>query len=886
MRRDVRDEIQFHIEARAEELGRLGISPDEAHARAQSEFGDLRGSERELLEVDRRRRGSVRREELVMSFVEDVRYAARGLIRRPALLVITTFALSIGIASNAIMFGVVDQLLLRPPAVVQAPDGLRRIYFRHTSDGEEYTTAVTTYRGYVAMRDRVPAFSHVATTTFPGAYTMGSGPDARSVQVQPVSGNYFATLGVRAAHGRAFLPDEDRPPQGAMVAVISDGFWRQQFGGATDAVGRRVRLDGNLFTVVGVAPRGFNGIDRKKVDIWVPISAIALRKAGKTWHDEANNWWLETFARQRTDVSPHLVLHQATTAYRNEARAWSNAWTEGKDSPPDVLLGSIIGTRSPWGWTPESKVSLWLLGVSAIVLLIACANVANLLIARTVQRRREISVRLALGISRSRLVRMLLAEAAVLATLGALVALALALAGSRVVQQVLLPDIVWSDRVLDGRVLGFTLLATIACIVLAGLAPALQSLGLRVSENLKAGAQQVAGSRGRLRLALLVFQAALSIVLLVGAGLFVRSLRNVTSRDVGIDLDRVLLVTMELEDFGFTKPAIENIYREGRDRLRPIPGLQQASIVRGVVPARSASAMGFEVPGRERVRFERGGPYYSVVDAAFFRTMGTAFLRGRDFTEAEERAPNRSVIVNRTLAAGYWPAADPVGQCVMLGSDKECSTIVGVVEDVMTFGLVKDERANLYVPPGHATFGDRMPSAFVIRSGIPPKDLLPLVRTRLQTVAPNMPFVRVEPFTEIVAPQLRPWRLGASMFTLFGVIALVIAAVGLYSVMAYWVSQRTQEIGVRMALGARRADIVRLVARQTSLAVALGLFIGGVAAAVASPWIAELLYETSPRDPLVYATAAVVLAIASLLASVVPAVRSAAVDPSLALRSD
>ena len=883
LRREVREEIRFHIETRATELMSLGVPEREAHERAEAEFGDARGSERELLAVDRRRRGQVQREEVFVSFIEDLRYAARGLVKRPALLIVTTTALSIGIAANAIMFGIVDQLLLRAPALVQAPGELRRVYFRHEEDGESNTSSVTTYRAYLALRDKVPAFADVATMTWPGASTLGSGPDALSVQVQPVSGNFFRTLGVRAAVGRVFAPGEDRPPQGDLVAVVSDGFWHQQLGGVSDLTGRTLQLDGATFTIVGVAPHGFTGIDRRKVDIWVPLSAIATQKAGKDWHSEPNNWWLETFARVRPDVPTELVAQQAAAAYRNEFATWDRQRTS---THVDVMLGSIIGTRAPWGWSAESKVSLWLLGVSVIVLLIACANVANMLVARTVQRRREISVRLALGISRSRLVRMLLAEATLLATMGAMIAMAVAFGASRFVQRVLLPEIVWSDSVLDGRVLAITLGATILCIVLAGLAPALQSLGLRVSEHLKSGSHQVAAGPGRLRFALLVFQTALSLVLLVGAGLFVRSLRNVTSKDVGLDLDRVLLVTMNLKPLGLDRPAIENLYREGRERLSPVPGVQQTSIVRGVIPGRSASGMSFVVPGKERVKFALGGPYYAVVDANFLGTLGTAILRGRNFTQSEETTENRSLIINRTLAEGYWPGIDPLGQCVMLGSDKSCSTVVGVVEDVMTFRLVKDDRATLYVPAGHAGFGDQRPTSFLVRSAVAPDKLVPLIRAQLQSLTPNMPYVRVEPFTEIVAPQLRPWRLGATMFTLFGGIALIIAAVGLYSVMAYWVTQRTQEIGVRLALGATNTDIVRLVAWQTSRAVLLGLVIGGLVAAVATRWIVELLYDTSPRDPTVYAGAAVVLALAALLASVVPAVRSASVDPALALRSE
>jgi predicted permease len=418
------------------------------------------------------------------------------------------------------------------------------------------------------------------------------------------------------------------------------------------------------------------------------------------------------------------------------------------------------------------------------------------------------------------------------------------------------------------------------------MAPVSQSLGLDLSNALKAGARQVGGPGGRTRATLLGFQAALSIVLLIGAGLFVRSLHNVTERDVGIDLDHVLMVTMDLSRAGFDRPRIEELYEQAQERLGDMPGVARAVIVKGTVPMRTANAMGLTIPGVEPPDIDGGGPYDAGVTHEYFPTIGARIVRGRNFLPEESRVPSRVMIVNELVANAYWPGADPIGQCVNVGDDEACTEIVGVVENVMLFALVRDDRALVYMPPTHPMAAERMPSALLVRVESKSEAVIPTVARDMQALAPNMPHVNVRSYSEIVAPQLRPWRLGATMFTLFGGIALVIASLGLYSVMAYLVAQRAQEIGVRMALGAQRNDIVRMVAWQTSRAVVAGLVVGALAAALASRWLADLLYEISPRDPLVYGGAAVALAVAALIASVVPARRSTAVDPALALRAE
>jgi predicted permease len=655
--------------------------------------------------------------------------------------------------------------------------------------------------------------------------------------------------------------------------------------GRTDVIGQRVEINAKLFTIVGVAPPGFTSLDRERVDVWVPIASVASESFGDDWYHAANSWWVQAIARIKPGRSAEGAAAAATTVYRREYFSWNEP---KPDSTIGIVLGSIVGTRTPNGIKSEGRVALWLLGVAFVVLLIACANAANLLIARMLQRRREIAVRLALGVSRGRLIRLLLTEAALLSALAAVSATIVSIWGARAVQHTLLPNIAWSAGILDTRVLAFTIVTTILCVILAGCAPAFQATRISLAASLHGSARQIAGGRGRLRASLLVAQAALSILLLVGAGLFVRSLRNLAARDVGVAVDHVALVTMNLKRAGFTHGEIDEAFAEATRRIRATRGVASATAVAVTVPMRSATAISIKLPaGTPRPKFDGGGPYYAVVDNDFFTTVGTRLLSGRLFANDELRSPSRVMLVNELVANAYWPGRNPVGLCVTLGSDSTCTQIAGVVQNVVLFNMTKDDAGMIYLPPTHPGFGvGKSPAAILVRAAGDPAELTASIRARVQGLSERMPYVQVSPFAELLAPQLQPWRLGATMFTLFGILALLIAALGLYSVMAYWVSQRTHEIGVRMALGAEQSQVMRLVLGQASRPIVLGVLIGGSCAFIASRWIGGLLYETSPHDPVIFGIAAAVLLCSALVACVIPARRSAAIDPSTALRAE
>ena len=569
--------------------------------------------------------------------------------------------------------------------------------------------------------------------------------------------------------------------------------------------------------------------------------------------------------------------------YRRLIGEWrSEHYDNLPDSLSTVIPGSIIASRGPQ--TPqEARVSLWLAGVASVVLLIACANVANLLLARAFRRRREIAVRLALGVSRARLVRQLLTETCVLAAIATVVALILAMWGGSALGAFLLPGASHHELWIDGRLLTFTALAALASALLAGTVPALQATRIDVSTWLATGDRE-SGRQSRLQLGLLATQVALSVVLLVGAGLFVRSLRAVRASDVGIDLSHVLLVQPGLELSGFDSARVREILEQEMAIARRTPGVAHVTLAQHGVPKVSATSMEIGIAGRPPLAPPpTGGPYVNQIDDEYFSTLGTRLLQGRGIERGDMHDASHVAVVNEALARAYWPGESPIGSCLVLESYTGCTEVVGVVQDVMLWGLVGDSPGQFYLPH-RATVSPS--SSLLVRTTGDASALVPTLRRELQSVASDMPYVDVALYADLVQPDLRSWRLGATMFGIFGALALVIAAVGLYGVLTYSVTQRTREIGVRLALGARRASIVRAVARREFGTVIAGIALGVIAALLTGNLAAPMLYQTSPRDALVFGAVVAALIIVAVAASVVPSVRASRVDPNVALKAE
>jgi predicted permease len=885
LERDAELEVGFHLDMKVRELVDKGMSPEQARAEARRRFGDVRATRERIEQIDRERLGRERRAAWWSAVAQDLRYAIRGLGRQRAFTAVVVLTLGLGIGANATMFGIVDRLLLRPPAHVQDADRLARVFFVIPREGAPPSqNDRASVPQFATMRDRVTEFELMAAV-FATDMILGDGVDTRQIRGTMTTASFFPLLGVRPALGRFFGEDEDRIPAGEPVAVISHAFWQNHFGGDLDVLGAEIRLGRVPYTVIGVAPQGFTGADLERIDVWVPIAS-----AGSTitddWHEQRNMTWIQVLGRLRPGVDPRQTNLQATSAWHEYIRAGGGNVERQLALGPRVEVAPLLEERGP-NRTDGSRIALWLAGVAAIVLIIACANVANLLLARAMRRRREIAVRLALGVGRSRLVAQLLVESLLLAVLGGVAGLVIARWGGAIVRSALLPDIVWSEHLLDVRVVAFTAVATLVTGLLAGLAPALQASRPDIAGALKAGAREGSYQRSRVRTGLLLAQAALSVVLLVGAGLFVLSLRNVRVEPLGFNADRVLLATYDFTGAEVSSESRLDAYRRAYEHLQRVPGVRSVSLgTTGPFWARITT--GISVPGVDSIpRTESGGPQLHSVSPEYFATMGTRIVRGRGFTDADNRRGAAGVsLVNETMARLLWPGEEAIGKCIKLGADTNpCNEVIGVVEDSRSSEIRSEEVMKYYLPIAQERWAGTFRALFVRTDGEPAR-LVGTLQREMQLAAPQATFAEVRPMLELIDPLVRPWRLGATMFTIFGGLAVVLAAIGLYSVMAYSVTQRTHEMGVRMALGAQGGDVLRLVLREGVGLATVGIAIGAGIALVATRWVAPLLYDVAPNDPRVFAVVAAGLLVVAVAANTIPAWRAARVSPITALKAE
>jgi putative ABC transport system permease protein len=810
------------------------------------------------------------------SLIQDLRYAVRTLARSPTLTLAAVCCFALGIGVNATMFGVVDTLMFRAPSHVRDPGRVVRLYFTNTSMlFGRFTQPNTSYPNFTDIRDGVTAFGRVAAF-WTRETEVGRGPGASQVRGSLVSASYFPLLGVRPALGRFFDVDEDRPG-GATVAVLGYGYWRRRFGGDSAALGRTLQIGRALYTIIGVAPEGFTGADLQAVDLWLPVAVAGTSLMADDALTNRGDTWIELLARLKPGVTAAQAAVEATLVYRrgDAAEIW-------KDPNATVEAGPIEAARGPSA-SDGARLSLWLAAVSAMVLLIACANVANLLLARALRRRREVALRLALGAGRGRLARQLLTESLALAMLGGAAALLVALWTGPVIRAYVLPKDALVGPVLDPRVLAFTALIALVTGALSGVLPALQASRPDLTVALKTGEREGTYQRSRVRAGLLVAQTSLTLVLLAGTGLFVRSLRNVLRIDIGLDAPRVMVADVNVFNLGYTRSQVDALFQRLLERARTVPGVERAALSFGG-PFGWQFGHAFRVPGLDSVPLPKsGGPYINGVTPGFFATLGTRILRGRGFTDADVAGSAKVAVVGETMARRLWPRGDALGKCIILGGDSACTEVVGIAADQIRYSPTEDVKLQYYVPIGQQPNVNR---TLWVRTRGDPHLLVADVQHALAASAPDLPYVSVRPLEDLVQLEYRPWRMGATVFGLFGGLALVLAALGLYGVLAYTVAQRTQELGVRIALGALPRDVFRLVVGQGLAIAAIGATLGVLLALAAGKLLASLLYGISPGDPLVLAAAAAVLLAAAAAASWFPARRATKVDPVVALRSE
>ena len=833
------------------------------------------------------------------SLKQDILYAVRGLRTKPgfALAVITTIGLGIG--ANAAMFGIVDRLLFRPPALLKDPATAHRVYLYQTFRGKERASGGGQFARYLDIGRWSHSFSSVAGYT-QRDLAVGIGDAAREMHIGAVSASFFGFFDASPVIGRFFSKAEDEPPAGMPVAVLSHSMWQTQYGGRRDALGATIQIGPTLYTIIGVSPPGFVGLWADKPPAaFIPITSYAAGTGfkpqnGVNWWNTYSWGWMSTLVRRKPSVSIPAANADLSNAFIRSLEAQLIEQPRSQPiavSRPRGEVGSILFERGP-NATAVGKVATWVGGVSVIVLLIACANVANLLLARALRRKREIALRLALGVSRGRLLSQLLTESLLLALLGGAVGLLVAHWGGGALRAGLLERSEAAAGLRDPRTVLFAAITAVLVGLLTGLAPVLQATRADLTADLKAGTREGTYTRSRTRVVLLVLQGALSVVLLVGAGLFVRSLRNVQSIRLGYDVDPVMLVNVNMR--GVTIDSMAQI--ELRERLlraaRTVPGVEHATR-QTAVPFWSTWSMSLFVEGIDTV--SRLGQFdLNMVSQDYFATMGTRLLRGRGVSDLDTWDAPRSVVVSDAMGKVLWPGKDPIGQCIKINifgggrdapdpSKLSCTTVVGIAENIKEQSLAADSGYYYYVPIAQAR--PHMGGLLVRTRGDAAK-VKEAVRRALQREMPGTSYVTITPFSEVIGSQKRSWNLGATMFVAFGALALVLAAIGLYSVIAYSVTQRTHELGVRRALGAQTADVARLVVADGLRVVAIGVAIGVAVSLGGARWIKPLLFDVSPTDPAVYVFVAVILIAVAMAASWHPAMRASRVDPNVALRTE
>jgi predicted permease len=873
--REIDDELTFHRERTVAELIARGLSQPEAEAEARRRFGALSHRQR-LVGIELRRQSGDRRRASMEVFKASLRSVGRGFSRSPGFTLGVVAILTLGLGVNAITFGLVDRLILSGPAGIHAAGELRRLVVHRDRRG---TAIATTELGYLDYRDLLSA-TQLAGAAGESASPLlfGSGESAERIQGVLVTASYFPLLGVTPAVGRFFSAEESEK-EGARLAVLSHAFWQRRFGGDPSVIGRVLPIESNRYTVVGVTPPYFTGTAVTRVDVFLPLEAASDEQVEGPWRTSRNFRWMGAIVRLNPAVSDTAAADEVTTGYRNGYAGVADA-----DPNATVELAPLNAVR---GASASGVLGVAALvgGVALLVLLIAVANVANLFLARSLRRRDDVAVRLALGGARGRLIAEQATQGALLALCGAAVAVLVAALGARPAQVLLFPDVHWLETPVNLRALLFLGTCAVMGGALAAALPMWQAGRADVVRWLKTGGQRV--SRTRTQGMMLLVQGALSVLLLVGAGLFVRSLSKAQSLDLGLESQRLLTVSTLR---GETPPRAD--FRATlRARVATIPGVERTTLASGTVPFVSSWAMRLNVPGlAERPTVADGGPYIGAVEPGYFEVAGTSIVEGRPFTAEDREGSPRVAIVNRKMAQLYWPGEPAIGKCLQIGPDNPpCSTVVGIAENTRRQAIVEGDSLLYYIPITQAP-PDLRNGRLIVRVADRRSDtaarVAETIRREALSLEPGLRYVAVRSLDDVISPQLRAWRLGAGLFSVFGALALAVAAIGLYSVVAFDVEGRRREIGVRAALGASSSAILRLVVGDGLRLAAGGVVLGLALSWLFAPLLSDLLYGVPPQDGAVFALVTLALIAAALLASAIPALRAVNIEPGEALRDE
>lgn len=807
---------------------------------------------------------------------EDLRFAGRMLVKNPLFTTAAVLTLALGIGLNTAVFSVVYATLFRPLPEVWHDEELVQLYRTWPGDVLYGSNSIPHYQD---LRDRVDAFDGaVAAWTFVDASLSVEGQSAR-VFSNMVSANYFHVLGAPPALGRGFLPSEAVDPGAHRVVVLGHAFWQARFGSDPEVIGRTITLNGQAWEVVGVAREGFKGtMPIVDPQLYVPLMMQRELIPGFELIEERDNNWMNLVAR----------LAPGTTA--DQARAALDAFIlQMRDELPDDYEESGIhlvpqheAGIHPMLRSAQVGMSALVMVVVGLLLLIACINVANLFLARATERRREMAIRLSLGAPRGRIVAQLLTESVVFALVAGVVGVLLAYAAIRVVNSLTLPIDYPVDfgLTLDRSVLAFTIAVSLLTGMVFGLAPALQASRPEMISALKGEVSLAPRGRHRLIRTLVVAQAALSILLLIGAGLFIRGLQAATLVDKGFDEENLLLASVDPALQGYDRARTEVFYRDLGAGLSSLAGVEAVGFARMVPLSLQNSDRGVEIPGYEPAPDEGMSIRYNVVTPGYFAAMAIPLLEGREFSETDTEDGTPAVIVNRHFADRFWPGDDPVGKLVRTAGAER--VVVGVVKTGKYWSLGEEPEDFMYLPQAQVW---SYPMTIHLRTRGNPESFAALVRQEVRRLDPDMPVADLRTMTSQLGISLFPARIGGAALGIFGILATILASVGVYGVMAYGVSQRTREIGMRIALGADRGRVIGLLVREGMATVGIGAALGLAAALAASRLMAGLIYGVSTVDPVTFFAVPGLLGVVALAATYLPARRAASLDPMVALRA-
>jgi putative ABC transport system permease protein len=787
------------------------------------------------------------------------------MIKSRAFTIVAVLALALGIGANSAIFSVVNSVLLKP-LPFDEPDRLLMVWETSINRGQSKTPASAP--NFIDWQNQNTVFEHVAA--FDGSsYILTGGAEPERIPGTRVSASLFPLLRVNPVVGRSFTPEDDK--EGASpVVIISHNFWKQRFDSDMNLEGKTLVLEGKIHSVVGVMPPGFQFYNIES-ELWTPFAFTADDLSSRGAH------YMGVVAR----LNPGVTKEQAQEDMGGIANRLAEQYPDtngGRGINLVSLHEQLVGDVRP--------ALLVLLGAVGFVLLIACANVANLLLARAASRHKEVAIRMALGASRSRLIRQLLTESVLLAVIGGGFGLLLALWGVDLLTA-LAPESLQSVKGvgMDSRVFGFTLIISILTGVLFGLAPALQASKPDLNESLKEGGRTSADSRrNRFRTMLVVSEVSLSLVLLICAGLMVMSFSRLLQVSPGFNPDNVLTMGLSLPDTRYKEPEQWSAFhRHVLERVKVLPGIQSAGIITNLPFGDGNMSLTFRrTDGPPMLPSEQPATIFHANSPGYFQTMGIPLLKGRDFTEQDAEKAPPVLIINETMARQHFAGEDPIGKTMIVGYGAPVPReIIGIVGDVKHAGLTKDLKVEMYSPC------DQTPLPFitlVVRSTSDTAGLLAAIRREVQAVDKDQPLASVRTMSERISNSIAQPRFYTLLLSVFAIVALMLAAVGIYGVMSYSVTQRTREIGIRMALGADRRNIVKMVIRQGMTPAVIGVAIGLAAAFVLTRFMASLLFAVSATDPLTFAAISLLLAAVALAACYIPARRATKVDPMVALR--